>query len=204
MPWLGQWTFPIDNYEVAQAATQCSVQRFQGVEDLLFGDHPSPCKSRDGVRLTVGQPCLEAESELQNLPRQLLGIQLFLGNGERSRLAVLEQFFQEADFPARVLSTIIRQHRPLRDDKFGFVVCCGCQACGRAKLGLPLFRSALHAFLQDHAFLFVLFNEFHHEHLRLDLAIACIVDDFHVLLIDLEEGSIPRHGRCAGAGVGNG
>ena len=52
--------------------------------------------------------------------------------------------------------------------------------------------------------MFVLFNEIHHEHLHLDFAIACIVDELYVLLIDLEEGSTPRHGRCAGAGVGNG
>ena len=83
----------------------------------------------------------------------------FLGNGKRSRLAVLEQFFQEADFPARVLFTTLRQHRPLRDDKLGFVVCCVCQACGRAKVGFPLLRSALHAVLQVHALLVVVCDE---------------------------------------------
>lgn len=108
---------------------------------------------RDGVWAAI-PPSLDAESEHQHHSSVLQLIKLLLGRTEGTGLAVLEELLQEADLPARVHPTSIRQRLPLNDDELGFAS-CGCQACDKAMVGHPLLRSLLHAVLHVHDVLLV-------------------------------------------------
>ena len=63
----------------------------------------------DEVCLAIHEACLDAERELQQLPRSIPGIELSIGGTEGPRCARLDELLHEADLPARVLLTIMGQ-----------------------------------------------------------------------------------------------